>query len=114
MHLPYLGWGFFVVYLNSHVLRALCKSLMRVRKPAWRADLKNTYNCRQFYFQCCFVFFCFFYLEPWNVCLLNVFDAVLLCLSVLTWTSRNLQKQTEYELSFIVLIQIIEHHLVIH
>lgn len=55
-----------------------------------------------------------FCLEPWNVCLLNVFDTVPLCLSVLTWSSRNLQKQTEYELSFVVLTQIIERHFVIH
>lgn len=33
-----------------------------------------------------------------------------LCLSVLMWTSRNLQKQAEYELSFIVLTQIIDRH----
>lgn len=87
-----------------------------MRKQARREDFKITVY--SFGFNFVSILFCFFwgvfYVEPWNVCLLNFFDAVLLCLSVLTWTSRNLQKQTEYELSFIVLIQIIERHFVIH
>lgn len=61
-----------------------------------------------FVWVCLIVFSC----STWNNCFF--FDTFPLCLSVLTWTSRNLQKQAEYELFPLVLTWIIERHSLVH